>query len=471
MRFMRTTRTWTAAATAATLLLVLLLATARSTTAQTRSPTRKPTTPPPPLCAIYGQLPQILNGAGQAESGDGHGVATNADASIVAVLSAQGNVTIYSRPAGSPTSTLYTKSAVIDIYGRFGLIPVKLKLARVMSMTASGDTIVVGSTDPTQLPRLSSDALVVLRATSRAFKTFNASVHVQQDAGISDLSYFAMAVSVSRGGTYIAVGAPFYDVDTYELNGAVALYRLGGKGAKPWEYGFEALLFPNALESHAYVGVSVDVTDNGVVLAGAVGFAGTVGAAYTFARTVDGAFAQQGPVVVNPTGASFSGFGVSVALDKKGLIAAVGNSIDDSVGFQMGSVSFMARSSLSTTWGPPQRLVSPNQVHAEFGYSVAMSEDGNLVVAGSPMVDINEPGISGAWVRFNRNTTTGLWQTSNAYASPGPLAPGDSSTYLGASVAVSSDGSTVVVGSPNRASAGGEARVGAVEVWTCGVAP
>ena len=59
--------------------------TAASAAAQTKSPTRKPTAPtpaPPPLCGVYGKLPQVINGTGATQGYNGLYVALSADASI-----------------------------------------------------------------------------------------------------------------------------------------------------------------------------------------------------------------------------------------------------------------------------------------------------------------------------------------------------------------------------------------------------
>ena len=445
--------------------------------AQTRSPTRKPTAPTPapkPICATYGQLPQLLNGNGESDSGNGHGVSTNADASIVAVLSRGGEVTVYSRPANSPTTTLYTKTAEIDLEALFGLVPVDFQQGRYMSMSATGDTLAIALSTSEQL--FTNNSIAVLRATSRAFKTFNASLLLQQDAHVSSEPMFGVWVSVSRGGTYIAVGAPGDDVDANVDNGAVVLYRLGGGGEKPWKFGWEATLHQNVPASNTQLGMSTDVTDTGIVLAGATGALNGIGLVYTFARTLDGVFAQQGPALMNPDPLLTSTmFGTAVVLDKKGLTAAVSNFNDNSdVGTSTGSVTFYSRPSVFTTWGSPQRVLPSNQSDALVGYSLALSDDGNVAVAGAPQMSTDNVGSVAFWARFDRNPASGLWATNNMYSSPhlfvpNPALPFIATTMLGKCIAMSSDGSTVVVGSPARASAAGDFFVGAAEVWACGV--
>ena len=470
---------------AATLLPLLLLLSATSrTNAQTRSPTRRPTAPtlaPTPICAAYGQLPQVLNGTAQAGAQNGCGVALSADASILAVLSGSGGISVYTRPAGSPTSALFTKSNAIDLTVRLGAVPTACS-PRVFSMSASGDTIAVGTK---QSDNEFNASVTVLRATTRGFKTFNVSMLLQQDVDVplgtssADDPQFARAVSLSRSGAYLVVGVPQQTEESVSYNGMAVLYRLGGRGAKPWQFASEATIHSKVSE-YGLLGSSVSVSDNGIVLASAAGVhnSGSLGdgVVFTFGRSIDGSYAQQGSAIRSLSGSG--SFGSAVLIDAKGLTAVVANDEDDSVDhIRAGGVFIFRRASVFTTWPSlPQRLNPWGEENALVGASVAMSDDGNVVVAGAPGMypDPSAVGKSSMWFRFDRNTTTGVWTTKGGCASPALFAISPStvtySTGLGSSIALSSDGGTVVVGSPNRSNAANDELVGGAEVWACGVA-
>ena len=207
-----------------------------------------------------------------------------------------------------------------------------------------------------------------------------------------------------------------------------------------------------------------------------------MGAMFTFARSVDGVWAQQGPAVF-PDAVNFASrqVGRSVAVDRAGLTAILGDPNDFSEAWQGGAAWVVSRASRGSTWGVPQRLVpGVTFQYAAFGSSVAMNDAGTTAVVGAPFFDLSASiTASSAWYRFDRNPTTGVWSLASGggggYASPGtfasvPTAPLNfRSTLQGMSLGLSADGGVVVVGRPLRANATG-VETGAAEVWACGVA-
>ena len=463
------------------LLLLVLSEGGRPAHAQTKSPTRKPTAPtvpPPPLCAVYGQLPQVLNGTGVAAGGNGAQVAVSGDGSILAVASAGANkVAIYAKPAGSPTATLYQKVTEVSPPAWMSVtLFAEAPQDGAMSMSATGDTLAVATITSDPLNLCSNNrSIVVFRATARAFAKFNASAFLQQSFDLQSDAGFGSSISVSKDGTYVAASAPSDTTPAADYGGAIVVFKLGGAGAKPWEFAPEATIRANPPASGLYLGVSVGITDNGVLVAGAVGLPDG-GGMYTFARTFDGMWAQQGPVV-RPDSDNFSPVlvGVSVAIDRAGLTAIVGDANDATDDVQAGAVWIVSRASRATLWSVPQRVAAPTPwKKARFGSAVALSDAGTVAAVGAPLSDPDGVvGGAATWFRLNKNAATGLWSVSSSgYASVAVLAPGavPQTTMLGNSVSVSADASLVVVGSPNRATAAG-VTTGAAEVWSCGVAP
>ena len=458
-------------------LLVLLLLTASATTtrsaAQTRSPTRKPSTATP-LCALYGQLPQILNGTGRPQAFNGAEVAVSADGSVVAVGAPEdsqdggdtiiGKITTYARPAGSPTSTLFTFVNTIALPPSLGLT---LAPGRgMMSMSAAGDVIAVrGQAADNGL----NGSLVVIQATQRAFKTFNTTWFLAQDVGVTPSAFFGSAVSVSRDGNLVAVGARVDELSGPEV-GAVAVFR---RSPTTKQYAVDAVLRPSPAADHLMFGASVAIADAGVLITSAINF-DRVGAVYTFARSVDGIWAQQGPAIPADT-PNFDPieFGFTLAIDRAGLLAIIGDPYDRTNLGGAGAAYFFSRPSRSTLWGSPQRFAPTATTSEEsgFGWSVALSDDTLTAIIGAPQYS-SIVGAASSWFRLNRNATTSVWRVTTGYASAGPVSPtqaeGITTTLLGHSVSVSSDGTVVVVGAPARADASGQ-DVGGAEVWACGL--
>lgn len=135
------------------------------------------------------------------------------------------------------------------------------------------------------------------------------------------------------------------------------------------------------------------------------------------------------------------GFGKVVAVSGDGQTVAVGAPFDDGVGVRSGRV-FVFRKG-ATAWAQ-EAVLSPSGVAAydTFGYSVALSTDGNTLLVGAPGVDASstERDTGAAYV-FRRTAST--WAEEATLTTP--LAPGDA---LGWTVALSGDGQLAAVGAP-----------------------
>ena len=94
-----------------------------------------------------------------------------------------------------------------------------------------------------------------------------------------------------------------------------------------------------------------------------------------------------------------------------------------------------------------------------FGFSVAMSGDGNTVIVGSPNRKVNGKAYAGAAYAFR--FAAGTWSGPTALTLGSKAAKNDS---LGISVALSADGKTAVAGAPDR-KIGSHLWPGAAEVY------
>ena len=162
-------------------------------------------------------------------------------------------------------------------------------------------------------------------------------------------------------------------------------------------------------------------------------------------------FVQQGPKLVGTGGDGAAFQGQAVALSADGNTALVGGSDDSN---NAGAAWVYAR--VEGVWVQQARLVGTGYVtgfgNIRQGSSVALSADGNTAMVGGP--DDNS-GAGAAWV-FTRSGSTWIQQ--------GPKLVGtDASTaaHQGASVALSADGNTALVGGP-----GDDSLMGAAWVFT-----
>jgi FG-GAP repeat len=174
------------------------------------------------------------------------------------------------------------------------------------------------------------------------------------------------------------------------------------------------------------------------------------GAAWVFTNS-GGTWTQQGPKLVGdctsscggPSGTEESGegeFGTSVALSSDGNTALVGGGTDDS---GIGSAWVFTRS--GSTWSQEGSKLTPagDTVRSAFGSSVALSSEGNTALIGAPIEGPSSAtGVGSAWVF---TLTAGTWSQQGPKLTASDEVP---SADFGASVALSSDGNTALIGGP-----------------------
>ena len=151
-------------------------------------------------------------------------------------------------------------------------------------------------------------------------------------------------------------------------------------------------------------------------------------------------------------------FGASISLSSDGNTLAVGApQADNTTGYtgdQAGKVFIYTRS--GTSWSPEYQPAGSNvSSDDQFGTSVGLSADGNVLAIGAPGEDGSSTGVygnqadngatdAGAVYLFTRSGTS--WG-QKAYVKPSNTGAGDA---FGTNLAVSADGATLVVNAPNE---------------------
>jgi hypothetical protein len=307
--------------------------------------------------------------------------------------------------------------------------------------------------------------------------------------------HIGSALAVSADGSTLVVGAPHESSAARGINGNAADNSLYNSGAV---YVFVSrngawvqqayLKASNAGQSNLF-GMSVAVSADGNTLAvsapweasAATGVNGNqndtsmpqAGAVYVFVRSGD-SWSQQAYVKASNTGhppdvndplADGDQFGSSIALSGDGNTLAVGAITEDSVATGIngntaddsatsaGAVYVFART--GTTWAQQAYVKGSNTEAADlFGYDVALSHDGNTLVAAGYDEDGPGRGVnvdqgngangSGALYVFSR--TGSAWK-QDAYLK-GSRSEGNDA--LGFSIAISADGNTIVGGAADE---------------------
>ncbi len=199
-------------------------------------------------------------------------------------------------------------------------------------------------------------------------------------------------------------------------------------------------LFGTGSASTPEQGTSVALSaDGNTAIVGGIADSAGVGAAWIFTRS-GGHWSQQGHKLVGTGAVGTSQQGYSVAISADGNTAIVG-AYDDNT--HVGAAWIFVRS--GETWSQQgSKLVGNDYASFSYqGFSVGISGDGNTVIVGGPYDNSNR--IGAAWI-YRR--TGGTWSQVG-----GKLANNQGGSYgqQGYSVAISGDGNTVAVGANDDA--------------------
>ncbi|SPF34236.1 exported hypothetical protein [Candidatus Sulfopaludibacter sp. SbA4] len=185
------------------------------------------------------------------------------------------------------------------------------------------------------------------------------------------------------------------------------------------------------------------------------------GALLVFTRT-NGAWTQQGPKLVVTSDGNQFGFSVAISADGNTVIAGV--PLD---AFTGAVVVFTRTNGAWSQQGgkllPSDATIDPHGNAVEFGSSVALSADGNTALVGGP-VDNDSRGAVWVFVRAD-----GVWsQQGNKLVGTGAATSSlGVGAHQGGSVALSADGNTALVGgSADNFDLGTHESTGAVWVFT-----
>lgn len=136
-------------------------------------------------------------------------------------------------------------------------------------------------------------------------------------------------------------------------------------------------------------------------------------------------------------------FGTSISLSDNGNTIAVGSSAADSVFSDVGAIYVFEKSGGS--WVEQQKLVvADRDVGDQFGRSVALSADGNTVIGGAPIESTSPYTSNGAAYVFTRSA--GVWTEQTKLTASSMNTNG----RFGWSVALSDDGNTALIGSTGQ---------------------
>jgi VCBS repeat-containing protein len=268
------------------------------------------------------------------------------------------------------------------------------------------------------------------------------------DGAASDV--FGAAVSLSFDGSVAVVGA-YQDDDKGSNSGSVYVYAEAANGVT------QTKLVPADGAAGDNFGAAVAVAGDGqTILAGARGDddrGSSAGATYVYDWN---GTAWQATKIYAADAQAGDAFGTSVSLATDGDTALVGARLDDDKGSNAGSAYIFERS--GATWVGIKLTASDGAAGDNFGSAVSMSGDGLTALVGANLDD-DKGTSSGAAYLYRWNG--GSWGQTKLVPSDGQA--GD---QFGFSVALSADGNTALVGAYNDDDKGSNAGSAYIYRWT-----
>jgi len=290
-----------------------------------------------------------------------------------------------------------------------------------VALSANGDTALVGG------PRDNSDVGAAW-AFARSGSTWAQQGGKLVGGGETGAGEFGSSVALSADGNTALIGVP---EDAAATGGTWVLTRSGGVWSQ------QGSKLTGGEEDNSEFGVLVALSaDGNTALVGGWNDDGRKGAAWVFTRS-GGVWSQQGPKLVGTGVSEGDGFGTSVALSADGNTALIGAPGHE---FRDGAAWIFTRS--GTTWAQQGGKLTATGATGSpwFGYTVALSGDGNTALIGGWLDD----GWKGAvWV-FTRSGST--WAQQGEKLTPNDE---DGEGMFGTNVTLSADGNTALIGGWN----------------------
>jgi RHS repeat-associated protein len=245
-------------------------------------------------------------------------------------------------------------------------------------------------------------------------------------SGEAGNGYFGEGVALSSDGNTALIGEPG--------NQAAWVFTRSGT---TWTKQAKILPAAGEREEGSQLGTAVALSSNGnTALVGAPGYSKGLGAAWVFTRS-GSTWTQQGSKLTGGKESGSGQFGRSVALSSDGSTALIGG-YQDGEGGAYGAAWVFTRSGSTWTQQGEKLTGSGESGTGFFGRCVALSADGNTALIGGSS---DNNGVGAAWV-FTRSGST--W-TQQGEKLTGSGESGEGAGF-GISVALSSDGNTALIG-------------------------
>jgi hypothetical protein len=243
---------------------------------------------------------------------------------------------------------------------------------------------------------------------------------------------FGHFVSISGDGNTAIVGAYLEDTGGTDPGAAYIFTRSGTTWSE------QQKIQASDKQTYDYFGFSVSISGDGnTAIVGARGESTSIGAAYIFTRSGT-SWSQQQKIQASGFVSSYDNFGNSVAISEDGNTVIAGAPYADTGWADAGAAYIFTRS--GTSWSAQQKIeASDKQASDRFGTSVAISDDGNTAIVGATGEDTGGTDAGAAYI-FTRSGTS--WSQQQKIQASDK----QQYDYFGERIAISGDGNTAIVG-------------------------
>ena len=247
--------------------------------------------------------------------------------------------------------------------------------------------------------------------------------------------YFGNSVVASADGLTVVVGAPYVN-DKGPDAGSAYIYTKQANGS----YLQTQKLLVSDGEGEDYFGCSAAISADGTtIVVGAFSGGGGTGTVYVFTKQAKGSYLQTQKLLASD-GTLGDYFGFTVATSADGSTVVIGAHCDDDKDIDSGSAYVFTKQANGSYLETQKLLATDGAAGDNFGVSIALSGDSLTIVVGA-FSSGDEGNSSGSAYIFIKQTDGSYLQTQKLVAIDGATYD-----YFGFSVAVSGDGSTIVVG-------------------------
>jgi hypothetical protein len=292
---------------------------------------------------------------------------------------------------------------------------------RGLALSADGDTALIGA------PR-AGDGKGAVWVYTRSGSAWTQDQELADPSEETSEGHFGRSVALASDGHTALIGGPA------DKGGHGAAWVFAQSGSSWKQQGSKLTGAGGVGEGH--FGGSVALSSDGdTAVIGGPGDSGYKGASWVFTRS-GSSWSQQGSKLTATDEEGAAHLGGSVALSADGETALLGGRAN---GGGLGAAWVFTRAGASWSQQGPKLVGTEELGSGEFGYSVALSSDGDTAVIGAP----RDNSLDGAVRLFTRSGSSWLAQPEQL-AGAGALG----NAWSGASVATSADAQTVLVGAP-----------------------